>query len=423
MDHLRHHPHFQALPLHVTRLDTLEDVAQFRQESWQWQALHAGRCTTSQAAAALGLLEPTAGQELGIPPSWRRNGQTGTGGGLKAYQRLRQTPVLRTLSEFQQTLLEPKPSGSNSDGSSMSDMEPSSNNNNCTIWVPRNKDGNHDHDDQDSSRRRFLADYHFLPPTRELRRRKRYIQERSGGEYLAKSLRLIWGNTQEATALLTALNYFANHVDPHVVLEESGLRGAGLACNQTTTTTTSGLLIGATPDGILRYTNPTNHETVLEVVEVKNHCPFFSNKGRKRRAGRVKAFSIGDRPADTTIPAQYVSQLQLEMLCVGPTCQSAVLVRQTATQGAVLLRMHRDDSWIAEMMHFLHRFQLDFVQPGIKPPVDFFWNSAAEHERYRHFVRHTARLAYESVQLVAKIPHQDIQRVPEDMPFFLDDVK
>ncbi|KAI2503284.1 hypothetical protein MHU86_11114 [Fragilaria crotonensis] len=72
MDHLRMHPKFDALPAHVGKLDCLEDVRNFRQDSWQWDALHAGRCTTSQASAALGFLEPEAAAVLQIPKSWQR---------------------------------------------------------------------------------------------------------------------------------------------------------------------------------------------------------------------------------------------------------------------------------------------------------------------------------------------------------------
>ena len=44
-------------------------VRNFSQRSWQWSALHAGRLTTSRAAAACGLLEPNAARLLKIPKS------------------------------------------------------------------------------------------------------------------------------------------------------------------------------------------------------------------------------------------------------------------------------------------------------------------------------------------------------------------
>jgi hypothetical protein len=57
MEHLRMHPQFDALPEFVDTLNNLEDVRKFRQDSWQWEALHAGRCTTSQLSAAVRAFE------------------------------------------------------------------------------------------------------------------------------------------------------------------------------------------------------------------------------------------------------------------------------------------------------------------------------------------------------------------------------
>ena len=62
MSHLRSHPNFQPLPppSQISNLPTKEHVRYFRQDSWQWDYLHRGRCTTSQTAAALGFLESKA---------------------------------------------------------------------------------------------------------------------------------------------------------------------------------------------------------------------------------------------------------------------------------------------------------------------------------------------------------------------------
>jgi hypothetical protein len=260
----------------------------------------------------------------------------------------------------------------------------------------------------------FAAEYCYEPSAQELQNRRRYIKERAGGDYLVNGIRLIWGNTQEATAVLTALNYFAQK-DPKVVLKEIGMCGAALALNQTKDAQSS-LLIGATPDAVLCHGDGR-----IEAVEVKNHCPFFSNRNRKRRHGKLKAFSIGDRPFignDVGVMAQYVPQLQMEMLCLGPTCQSAIMVRQTATQGAVILRMMRNDTWIAEMIYFLHCFQKDYVEARNPPKADFFWYGR-EASRYRRFVHDTIKVR-DSVKVVAQLPNESIQRGSASVPFFLD---
>jgi hypothetical protein len=433
MDHLRQHAYFRPLPLAppTTRLErSLEEARQFRQDSWQWNVLHQGRCTTSLAAAALGFLEPTTGQVLGIPPSWRR-------GAHQAFVRLRQPPVVRTLDEMNALLLNPPPHDvmmddmSYSDAGSISAQQESvwqhrsssstSRSNNNTTCSPTTALANEE-EEEEEEQPMFVSDYIHRPSVQEMQRRKAYMRERSSPEYLAKSIRLYWGNTQEATAMLTALNYFSKNCTGKttVTLAEVGMCGAGLDLNQSSSSSfSSSLLIGATPDGVLCYSDGR-----IEALEVKNHCPFFSNVGRKRRGGKVKgAFSIGDRPMDQTgILAQYVSQLQLEMLCLGTNCQSAVMVRQTATQGAYIIRMHRDDDWIREMLYFLHLFQRDYVEPNIKPPVDFFWNEQEDRDiavtkRYRRFVNRTAQL---KGHIVAYIPHNEIQRVNGSFPFFLD---
>ncbi len=65
MSHLRSHPNFQPLPppSMIQSLSTREHVRYFRQDSWQWDYLHVGRCTTSQCSAALGFLEVRGGGE------------------------------------------------------------------------------------------------------------------------------------------------------------------------------------------------------------------------------------------------------------------------------------------------------------------------------------------------------------------------
>ena len=391
MEHLRRHPRFEGLPRTVTELSTLDDVSRFRQESWQWDALHAGRCTTSQAAAALGFLDPTPGQVLNVPASWRR-------GAHKAYQRLSQKPALRTLEDMRRVLLQDNAVDPVNDHLTDEEEE--------DIWEETGETA-----DVTQNITTFAADYLYEPTQEEFKERRKYIKERCGGDYLTNGIRLIWGNTQEATSILTALNYFAQ-TDPDVKLKEIGMCGAGLALNRTSIE--SSLLIGATPDAVLCHGDGR-----LEALEVKNHCPFFSNRNRRRRGGKLKAFSIGDRPlGEVGVMSQYVPQMQLEMYCLGPECQSAVMVRQTATQGAVLLRMMRDDEWIEEMLYFLHRFQKEHVEAQKPPRHDFFWQGK-EATRYRRFVHRTIQVR-DRVKVIATLPNEAIQRGSALVPFFLD---
>ena len=85
----------------------------------------------------------------------------------------------------------------------------------------------------------------------------------------------MWGTAQEATSVLTALNYFTQQ-NPEVVLKEIGMCGAGLALNQTDGSSPSSLLIGATPDAVIEHPDGT-----IEALEVKlnNTNVFLKAKG------------------------------------------------------------------------------------------------------------------------------------------------
>jgi hypothetical protein len=402
MPHLRTHPAFDPLPAVVTQnLESLEDARKFRQESWQWEELHKGRCTTSQAVAALGFLEPNVGQILRIPASWWR-------GGRGAYARLRE-PGLRTLDEMNTVLRGANPYGNPSKTADSSSAS-------SGLWSTTATSSN-------SSL--HVAQYHYTPTEDEQLRRRVKAQKLSNDENLAKSIRMEWGNTQESTSILTALNYFSK-IDPGLVVKEVGMCGAGLNLNQNSTIASS-LLVGATPDAVLCYADGS-----IEALEVKNHCPFlasrtFQKKGK--RSKNAKRFFIGDRSFESeekkgSVFSHYVPQLQLEMLCLGPECRSAVMVRQTATKGALVLRMHRDDEWIAEMLYWLHSFQSSFVEKDRPPPHNFFWDNSdlEERKRYRRFVNSVEELKSTRVDIVAVIPSHEIQRVEGAAPLFLDQV-
>jgi len=393
LSHLRMHCNFEPLPVKIEEpLKSMEDARMFRQDSWQWDALHRGRCTTSQASASLGFLEESAGSLLGIPTSWRNHGAA-----YRAFRRL-QEPGLRSLEDMNRVLLDSGPvyrTGA---------VGPSS------IW-----------NSTPSVDQPFVAAYNYTPSNEERAARKKQSRQFMSNENLAGAIRMMWGNTQEATSVLTAINYFAKE-DPDVKLVEVGMCGAGLELNATNLQ--SGLLVGASPDGVLSYSNGD-----IEALEVKNHCPFiFRRFGRGQRPKQQRKFFVGDRPFDTSdsgtqwILPHYISQMQMEMLCLGPKCKSAVMIRQSATKGSLVLRMHRDDEWIKEMLYWLGKFQIDYVEKDVPPPRDFFWDNPRNKEdqsRYRRFISATQRLNKEKVEVVAHIPSDEIQRAPE-APLFLD---
>jgi len=426
LDHLRHHPSFEALPHPdtVTALDSLEDVRLFRQDSWQWDALHSGRCTTSQATAALGLLESRAGSELGIPRSLQK-------GAVGAYHRLGR-PGLRSLEDMREVLC-------TGEGNSPPELEMLD----YPVWdtaknSARAKNGNGNKGNEDANTKKekkqkngqlnqqqhkdFAANYLPRIKKSDLERRRRILKDYYLKDTSRWVARMQWGNAQEPTSLLTALNYFTRAV-PGTKIREVGMCGAGLDINATSSPEGADLIVGATPDAVIHYPNGT-----LEALEVKNHCPFVPMYWGSRKPSHAdkdlfRIREVSQLPVD--VPPAYVPQLMLEMLSLGPQCRSAIMVRQTATKGAVILRLQRDDDWIEEMLYWLNQFMDRFVNRGEPPPPNVFWddNEHSGGERYRSFVNRTKEIS-ESAQLVARVPHGDIQRVVgtkrHQIPLFLD---
>jgi len=202
--------------------------------------------------------------------------------------------------------------------------------------------------------------------------------------------------------------------------------GAGLELNQTTYNRNDehmpqqlNLLLGASPDAVVRYPNGT-----LEALEVKNHCPFVNARRRRTNTTNKNTdddFVIRNMDLTPSVPAAYIPQLMMEMLCLGPACSSVLMVRQTATNGAVILRLRRDDHWLQEMIYWLQRFVSDYVNTGQSPPSDFFWQD----ERYKKFIQYTKQIGNTHVELVDYVKHSSIQRVlasnkNEMLPLFLD---
>ena len=238
----------------------------------------------------------------------------------------------------------------------------------------------------------------MIPVTKEVKaKRRKHAKQYVQTPGIESSIRMIWGNVQEATALLTALNYFWKQ-DPQIILKEVGMCGAGLQLNQT-----SKILVGATPDALLYHPDGT-----VEAVEVKNHCPFLPSYGRQPKR---HAFRLGELEFSHGVLPHYVPQLMMEMLCVGKECKSAIMVRQSATNGSLILRIHRDDDWIDEMMYWLNRFYEDYVEPQNPPPINFFikGSSPEDIERYKTFLERTKQLE-QKVELLSHIPNKEIQR-------------
>eukprot|EP00554_Chaetoceros_debilis_P008942 CAMPEP_0194104130 /NCGR_PEP_ID=MMETSP0150-20130528/4485_1 /TAXON_ID=122233 /ORGANISM="Chaetoceros debilis, Strain MM31A-1" /LENGTH=476 /DNA_ID=CAMNT_0038791555 /DNA_START=270 /DNA_END=1700 /DNA_ORIENTATION=- len=400
IEHLRSHPLFIPLPHPDTikNINKLEDVRMFRQDSWQWDELHRGRCTTSQAAPALGFLEPKAAMELGIPRSLQK-------GCSRSFQRLGES-ALRSKKDMNEILCVGGNGGEHRT---------------FQVWTKASKS---------SAKKGYPFAFKYLPVYTMGDKEKRKV---SAEEYMCDlknpmRVRMQWGNLQEPTAILTALNYFSN-LDSDLRVREVGMCGAEIDINKCSTNMEEygndsklkekeKILVGASPDAVLEYSNGSS-----EVLEVKNHCPFVPTEwmtGGKKKKKKSK-FRIRELPMQAKVPSVYIPQLMMEMLCVGKSCRSAVMVRQTATCGAVILRLHRDDEWIEEMLYWISSFKSQFVDKEAPPPPNFFYEGN-EKERYKKFIQWTKALS-EDVDLVEHVQHGRIQRVLHrgvGMSLFLD---
>ncbi|MGK3741089.1 MAG: hypothetical protein ACI90V_007939 [Bacillariaceae sp.] len=422
MDHIRQHPYFIPLPLpeNIHQLGSIEDVRNFRQESWQWDVLHDGRMTTSQAVAALGFLEPIAGEILGVPKGLRRGGQG-------AYHRLRKPLKLQSNLQEMNSMLCGKNDCVNDINENYNDKNDKHDNDNNIYWTKQ------------SPNYQYAAKY-MVPITEEEHNKRRNEMKqiiKSSSSGIRFSIRMMWGNVQESTSLLTALNYFWK-IDNNVIMKEIGMCGAGLDMNNTST----GLLFGATPDAILCHPDGR-----IEAVEVKNHCPFIPNnyyKDTDRRSNTRNKVNNNHRfrlsrqellptnGGEATVMIQNIPQLMMEMLCIGEECKSAIMVRQSAMTGSLILRIHRDDDWINEMLYWLNRFNEDYVKKDIIPPTNFFHSTKesestvddADQLRYKEFLNFTKRIEKDNVQLLQHVPNRGIQRATgkfrESMDLFFD---
>ncbi|KAL4438693.1 hypothetical protein ABPG77_006297 [Micractinium sp. CCAP 211/92] len=118
---------------------------------------------------------------------------------------------------------------------------------------------------------------------------------------------------------------------------------------------------------------------LIEVVEVKNTCPF----GHSRRGGRLRTseFAVADRGPRQAVPPEWVPQLQLHMLCAGT--QTGLLVSRSATKGTRIFRMHRDDELLRRMLQVISRLWVHHVLPGRPPPANVFASWHVHHDMLR----------------------------------------
>ena len=159
-------------------------------------------------------------------------------------------------------------------------------------------------------------------------------------------------------------------------------------------------LLGASPDGVLAHENG-----VREAVEVKCVCPFRAAGG-----GRIRVHDQGPKRA-RQFPCEHVPQVQCEMLCTGT--QSCIYISMSATRGASIFRIHRDDAYLGMMVKLLQQFRAQYLLTKTPPPPNFFYD-LPQHAEFR---ARTATIARDATILRALQPHE-VQRPAEPSAWF-----
>lgn len=177
--HLREHPLYCSLPEPDVVMGHLNSSAQFpllTQDSWQWGALHQGRLTTSCVGGVLGFHESQSAVALKLPPSLTSGGKA-----LSARATLLEpvpTCYVTLLKEMDRRMPGKSARPSPKDGAA------------SKIWLEQEKD-------------KAPFPYAYKPPKVSGQPERVRVYDSVG------PIRMTWGNTQEATAILCALNHFS----------------------------------------------------------------------------------------------------------------------------------------------------------------------------------------------------------------------
>jgi hypothetical protein len=201
-----------------------------------------------------------------------------------------------------------------------------------------------------------------------------------------QSVRLAWGNTAEAGALMQLLNDFPNVEEIHEVglcrvskdalLKYEEMCGCKLP------------QLGASPDAIALIRSDDGENAVERVVvEVKNRSPFYRTQSGYYR--------VGDPPLPKTIPAYHVPQVQLEM--VSANASSCFLCMRNVTRGTSVFRVKRDEEYLKQMFRVIGRLYENYcLKDDAKSPPE---NWLANDPIHALLVRKTRDIA-QNAQLV-----------------------
>ena len=389
-DHLRAHPLYKRLPIveSIIKLNSYNELSLFRQSSLQWDLMHNGRLTTSRAAGATGMLEKKFARKLGIPDSLSGNGKA-----RQSYFHLRETPAFVNIQEAEKVLILTKDIDHKfileKDDEYISSLQEN-------LWTTTTNN---------NSSKKYPYNY-----------MSKNSNKHNKSNVYNKYNRMAYGNIQEPTAILVALNHF--HRYNYTIYESGMYSGEALLekykndvmkkrndKNKLPNSNYSdmkikqlvlleellnlGCRIGASPDGIVIHNKNKND---VQALEVKNHLNLT-----KQAYASFESMSTW-----------YIVQLQLEMFCIGPNCNIATLVRLSSTRGAVIFKMKRDDEYILMMLQRFKTFYSKYVLTKTAPPPNF----DQDDELLQRFVGKTKDISKSKTSIVRRLWPNQIQRSP-----------
>ena len=162
---------------------------------------------------------------------------------------------------------------------------------------------------------------------------------------------------QENTAILTAINFLWSNDSGFKWISETGMHINEAVSELYPPELRIPVQIGASPDGIVVYLNGT-----IEALEVKNHSPFSLT-----RPSSNPRYTVRDNKPNPKLAPWYVPQAMMHIYNLGPTCGSCLFVRQTATKGASIVRVKRNDEWIRTSFKYITRFKREYADEGKYP--------------------------------------------------------
>ncbi|BDA44460.1 hypothetical protein COCOBI_05-6450 [Coccomyxa sp. Obi] len=443
IEELRAHNLFTGLPEAPPSLEPAM-YRYLRQDTSLWSTLHQGLLSGSSINAVLGFYEPLAAKRLGIP-----NGYVGHGKLLSACKNLQLPQYVPSHADLASLGCASPPPASQTEQPSSAALpaedsgaikasaateakaateEAGGEKCRAGKGSNRKKRGKRKAVPVQPTGRALLGTESVIARSvrprdfeRELQLHRMSVCMRKAAEGIG-AVRCKWGNTQEATALFELM-----HALPEGSLEEVGLCMADPAALESRYGFGIGRLppIGASPDGLMRQRHASPAASALsalrgafeglsirdcsrsaqelEVVEVKNACPYRQVTTVTRK-GRAKiSYVLADGGPHNRIARNWVAQLQLEMLAT--PANSALLVSRSATKGLTIYRMWRDEDYVQTMLHFVSRLYTEHVLPGRTPPANIFWGLP----EYASFLERTVALA-DGAAVVAHITTAEVER-------------